>query len=132
MKARPRTAPNSPENGTLTPRQEGAALALARGLSLPDAARESRAGVRTIKSWTASLPAFSRRVQQLRSEMTGRALGKLADNMASAADTLGYLARKAKSETIRLGASRAILELGVKFRESTELAERITALESRQ
>ncbi len=129
---KPETAPNGPLNGLLTPKQEAAALALAAGRTQEEAARESGAATRTIKTWLHDLPAFGRRVQQLRGEMTSRALGRLVDNMASAAETLGYLSRKGKSEMVRLGAARAILELGSRLRESIELEERITALESRQ
>jgi hypothetical protein len=64
--------------------------------------------------------------------MTSRALGRLVDSMTSAADTLGFLCRKGKSEQVRLGAARALLELGVKLRETVEFEERIAALESRQ
>jgi hypothetical protein len=133
---RPRITPDGPENDSkadrLTPRQEAAALALARGCKLEKAAQESGAGQRTIKTWMASLPAFRRRNVELRSEMTFRALGRLVDNMASASETLGYLSRKGKSETVRLGAARAVLELGQKVRESVELEERIAALEGQQ
>jgi hypothetical protein len=116
----------------LTPRQEAAALALAKGCTVLVAARESGAAERTIKLWTATLPAFTRRITELRSEMTSRALGRLVDDMASAADTLGYLARKGKSETVRLGAARAVLELGQKLRENIELEQRIAVLEANQ
>ena len=129
---RPETAPNGPGNGTLTPKQEAAALALAAGQPLRVAARGSGAGERTIKTWTATVPAFGRRVSELRAEMTSRALGRLADNMASAAETLGFLSRKGKSEMVRLSAARAVLELGNKLRESVELEERISALEAGQ
>ena len=78
------------------------------------------------------MPAFGRRVAELRAEMTARALGRLADGMAGAAETLGYLSRKGKSETVRLGAARAILELGNKLREAVELESRIAALETGQ
>jgi hypothetical protein len=67
-----------------------------------------------------------------RSEMTSRALGRLIDNMTSAADTLGFLSRRANSEQVRLGAARALLELGVKMRETVELEQRIAALEGNQ
>jgi len=117
------------ENRVLTPKQEAAAVALASGCTIEVAAREAGAGVRTIKTWLANLPAFSQRVQDLRGEMTGRALGALIANMSSAAETLGYLCRKAKSEMARLSAARAVLELSTKLRETTELAARIEALE---
>jgi hypothetical protein len=127
--SRPETAANGRGNGVLSPKQEAAAFALARGLGLHEASEESGAGERTIRTWTASLPAFSLRVGQLRAEMTSRALGRLADGMASAAETLGYLSRMGKSEMVRLSAARAVLELGTKLRETVELEERIAALE---
>src|SRR5262245_54148746 len=129
---KPSSAGNSPEYGVLTPKQEAAALALAAGATLDEAARESGAGSRTIRTWLHDQPAFSRRVTELRGEMTARALGKLVDGMASAADTLGYLCRKGKSEQVRLGAARALLELGIKLRETVELEARIAALEAEQ
>ncbi len=127
---RPETAPNRPGIAVLSPKQEAAALALAAGLPLRVAAKQSGAGERTIKTWTATTPAFNRRVAELRADMTSRALGRLADGMAGAADTLGYLSRKGKSETVRLGAARAILELGTKLREAVEMEARIAALEA--
>jgi hypothetical protein len=62
--------------------------------------------------------------------MIGRALGKMADGMAEAAGTLRELLT-AESESVRLGAARSLLELGVKLRESVELEERLAALERR-
>ncbi len=129
---KPETARNGPENGPLSPKQEAAALALASGCTLQEAARKSGAGLTTLKRWLRELPALSRRVGELRAEMTSRALGKLLDGMSSAADTLGYLCRRGKSEQVRLGAARALLEMGPKMRESVELEERIAALEVRQ
>jgi hypothetical protein len=52
--------------------------------------------------------------------------------MASAADTLASLSQEAVSESVRLSAARAVLELGTKLRESIELEERIAVLESDQ
>src|SRR5581483_9801507 len=106
------TIPNDTENGAvLSPRQESVALGVASGLSLAAAARKAKVGVPTAKHWSATLPAFRRRVRDLRAEMTSQALGRLVDGMASAADTLGFLSRKGKSEMIRLSAARAVLEL---------------------
>jgi hypothetical protein len=126
----PEIAPNGPEIDPLSPKQEAAAFALAKGGNLHDAAEESGAGERTIKTWTANVPAFTRRITELRSEMTSRALGRLVDSMASAADTLGFLSRRGKSEMVRLSAARAVLEMCQKLRESVELEARIAALEA--
>lgn len=126
---KPEPARDSPATGVLSPKMEAAALAMAKGCNLRDAARESGAGERTIKTWTATSPAFTHRINDLRGEMTARALGRLVDAMTSAADTLGYLSRKGKSETVRLSASRTVLEMASKLRETWELEQRIIALE---
>lgn len=115
-------------NGLLSPRQEAVALALAGGCTHEEASERTGAGTRTIRTWTATVPAFNRRVSELRAEMTARALGRMLDGMAFAASTLRSLL-KAKSETVRLGAARAVLELGVKLRDSVEIEARIAALE---
>ena len=72
-----------------------------------------------------------RQVAEARAEMVARAVGTLADASTAAAATLRKLL-DAESETVRLGACRAILELGVKLREGEELAQRIAALEAQQ
>jgi hypothetical protein len=113
----------------LSPKQEAAAVALASGCTIEVAARECGAAVRTIKTWLADVAEFRQRIDGLREDITKQALGRLVDSMTSAADTLGYLSRKAKSENVRLNAARAVLEMGVKMRETVELAERVAALE---
>ena len=123
------TSPN--ELGSWSPKQEVVALALASGESLRDAAKKTGVGMSTAKTWLTN-GAFAGRVQELRAEMTARALGRLVDGMVSAADTLGYLSRKGKSEMVRLSASRSVIELGVKLKDSVELEQRIAVLEANQ
>jgi hypothetical protein len=127
---KPETASTGTKSGTLSPKQEAAALALAAGRTQDEAARTCGAGTRTIKTWLHDRPAFARRIQELRAQMTSQALGRLVDSMVNAAKTLAYLSRKGKSEMVRLSAARAVLELGHKLRESVELEERIGALEA--
>ena len=104
-------------------------LALAAGKTVRDAAVAAGVGERTAtRRW--SDPTFRRRVAELRGEMVGRALGRMADGMAEAADVLRKLLA-AESESVRLGACRTMLELGVKLRDSVELEERFTELERR-
>jgi hypothetical protein len=75
-------------------------------------------------------PDFRRRIDEARADMVSRAVARIGAASTLAADTLRELL-KARSETVRLGAARAILELGAKLREHEDLAERITALEER-
>lgn len=106
------------------------AVALASGQTLRDAAASVRVSERTATRRWAD-PDFRQRVAALRSEMIGRAMGSMADAMSDAAAGLrGLLA--AESESVRLGACRAILELGVRLREAVELETRIVALEQRE
>jgi hypothetical protein len=106
---------------------EALALAVASGQTLRDAAAATGIGERTATRRCAD-PAFRRRVAELRGSMVQLALGRMADGMAEAADKPRQLLA-ADSESVRLGAARALLELGVKLRESVELAERLDALE---
>jgi hypothetical protein len=105
------------------------ALALASGGTLRGAAEAADVAERTAARRWAD-PVFRRRVSDLRGELVGRALGKLADGMSDAAATLRELLA-AESASVRLGAARALLELGVKLRESVELEQRLQALEER-
>jgi HEAT repeat protein len=105
------------------------AVALASGQTLRDAALAVGVSERTASRRWADAE-FRRRVAGLRGELVGRALGRMADGMAEAADVLRQLLA-AKSESVRLGAARSLLELGVKLRESVELEERLRALEAR-
>jgi hypothetical protein len=108
---------------------ETLALALATGQTLRAAAEAIGIGERTAtRRWADA--AFRRRVAELRGDMVQRSLGRMADGMSDAAAKLRELLG-AESETVRLGAARALLELGVKLRESVELEERLAELERR-
>jgi hypothetical protein len=104
-------------------------VALAGGSTLREAAHAAGLGERTVARRLAD-PDFRRRVRDVQAEMVGRALAKLTDGMAAAADTLRQLLR-ARSESVRLGAARALLELTGKVREAAELEQRLRALEER-
>jgi hypothetical protein len=108
---------------------EALALALARGQTSRDAAASAGVAERTAYRRRAD-GAFRRRVVELRAEMVAMALGKMADSMTDAAGTLRQLLNP-ESESVRLGACRAILELGVKLREAVDHEERLQALETK-
>lgn len=122
--------PNGPEGDGFNPKQEAVALSLASGSTLEGAAKKSSVGVTTIKTWLAN-PAFARRVQELRAEMTTRAMSKLIDGMSFAASTLRELL-SADSEQVRLSAARSVIELACKLRDTVELEQRVAALEARR
>ena len=114
------------ENGRLKG-DDALLLAMAQGRTVREAASFAGLGERTATRRIAD-PDFRRRVVEARAEMMARALGKLADGMAEAADTLRQLLR-AKGESVRLGAARSILELGNNLREAAENEARLQAVE---
>jgi hypothetical protein len=110
---------------------EGALIAaLACGKSIRAAAALCEVSERTIYR-RLQRPAFRRKLARARAQLLDRAIGHLAAGSAGAAVVLRNLLR-ADDPRVRLGAARAILTVGDKLRESTEMEERIAALEARQ
>jgi transposase-like protein len=107
-----------------------AILALAGGDTVAAAARKARVTDRTVYRWLQE-EGFREELAAARAEMFSRALGCMADGAVSGALVLRQLCLKATSENVRLGAARALLELGPKLRESVELEQRLQALEQR-
>jgi hypothetical protein len=84
------------------------ALAMAAGTSVPAWARENQVAQRTAYTWSRSEEVLEQ-VQRIRRRAMDRAVGRLARNATRAADQIARLARTAKSEAVRLQASRAVL-----------------------
>ncbi|MEX1042217.1 MAG: hypothetical protein WDZ51_16415 [Pirellulaceae bacterium] len=109
-------------------RQEDAlALAIARGNTLEAAAREAGVSSRTVHRRMGD-PEFRRLVEEARGKMFDEAAGMLAQACRGAVETLTEL-QKAESESIRCMAARVILEQATRYRELTDIASRLEALE---
>ena len=102
--------------------------ALAGGTTVADAARNAGVSERTAYRRLESAE-FRRRIDHVRAEIVGQAMGALTEAMTEAAGTLRRLLQ-AEREPVRLGAARSILEFGQRLRESVELEARIAAMES--
>jgi hypothetical protein len=105
-------------------------LALACGATVDSAARQCHLSERTVYRRLCE-PAFRQRLQQLRADMVQRTAGALTSAATEAVRTLLDLQKPPMPPAVRLGAARAILEIGVKLREAAELEERIAELERR-
>src|SRR5262245_31087838 len=104
-------------------------LALACGATVENAARS--AGISESTAYRRLREtAFNQRLQQVRADMVQRTAGMLTAAAGEAVKTLLALQKESIPHATRLGAARAILELGVRLRETAELAERIAALEA--
>jgi hypothetical protein len=103
-------------------------LALACGATIENAA--SKAGVcprtahRRLKD-----PEFVKRLDDLRADMLERATAMLTAAAMEAVKTLVSLQATTIAPAVRLGAARTILEMGAKYREAADLAQRIATLE---
>jgi hypothetical protein len=107
---------------------EALILALACGTPVETAAAKSGVSERTVYRRLKE-PEFRRRVQTTRAEMVERAASMLTAASMQAVKTLLALQETSAPPAVRLGAARAILDISIRYREITELQERLTAVE---
>jgi hypothetical protein len=108
---------------------ESLVLALACGASVEAAARQCKLHERTVYRRLED-PVFRARVQEARGEMVKRSAGLLTAAAGESVRTLMALQKAPTPPAVRLGAARAVLELGIKVRELVDLETRIAALEA--
>jgi len=117
------TAPQRKKN------EDALLLALACGATVEGAAKQCNLSDRTIYRRLKDAD-FQARLMELRSDMVRRAAGMLTAAAGEAVRTLLSLQKEATPPADRLGAARAILELGIKVREIAELEIRMNELEA--
>jgi hypothetical protein len=104
--------------------------ALACGATVESAARKAGVCERTVYRRLED-PAFGRQLRQLRAEMVERTAGLLTGAAMGSVKTLVDLQNDAAvSASVRRRSARDILEMGLKFRESTEHEQRLDAIEA--
>jgi hypothetical protein len=105
-------------------------MALACGATLENAA--ANVGVSKATAYRRSQePEFQQELSKTKAEMVARTASMLTAAAGEAVKTLLALQKDSTPPASRLGAAKAILELGVRFRELGELGERIAAIETR-
>jgi hypothetical protein len=104
--------------------------ALACGATVENAARKAEVSVRTVKRRLADA-GFRQRLTETKADMGRRTAATLSAAAVEAVKTLLDLQSKTTPPAVRLGAARAILELGLKVREAAEFEERLAAVEQR-
>jgi transposase len=110
--------------------RDAAAQAIARGMNVKKAAKETGVGERTLHRWLKKDPAFQRRVEEFREEFFSQARGRLSELAGEAAEELGNMLRSADFK-LRLQVIRVILENNVKFNEMNKLLSQVSELERR-
>src|SRR4051794_10240778 len=99
-------------------------LALACGATVEAAARQAGVSPRTAYRRLGD-PAFRLAVATLRVEMIQRTAATLTAAGGEAVKALVALLAAAEPGPVRLGAAKAILEIGIKFREVADLEQRL-------
>jgi AcrR family transcriptional regulator len=103
-------------------------LALACGATVEAAANKAGLSQATVYRRLQD-PEFKARLQEVRSDMVKRTAGTLTAASTEAVKTLLSLQQTAVPHAVRLGAAKAVLEIGIKMREVADMEERLTALE---
>jgi hypothetical protein len=116
--------------GRRTNADEQLLLALACGSTAEQAAAKAGVGVRTVFRRLEDA-GFAGRLREMKADMVRRAAAALTAAAMEGVKTLLELMKPSNTGPVRLGAARAILEMGVKLREMAELEERLAALEER-
>lgn len=115
--------------GNRAARDEQLLLALAAGATIPQAAKSSGVSESTARRRMED-PAFQDQLRKLRSQVFDSVMGQLTFAASGAVRTLRKLmADEGVSDTVRLGAARAILEHCGKLRGELDLEARIAELE---
>jgi hypothetical protein len=109
--------------------EEALLLALACGATVEAAARQCGLTERTVYRRLKE-SAFRARLQDLRADMVRRSAGMLTAAANTAVSTLLSLQKESVADNVRLGAARAILEIGMRIRELADLETRIATLEA--
>jgi hypothetical protein len=105
-------------------------LALACGASPENAALKAGLSRRTVYRRLAD-SAFRAQVADLRAELVRRTASMFTAAGMASIKTFTTLQESAVSEAVRLGAAKAVIELGCKLREDAEFLERMAAVEGR-
>jgi hypothetical protein len=117
-------------SGVKEQRDERILMALACGSTIEQAATKGEVTAKTVQRRMQE-PEFRKRLHMLRSEMVSRAASMLTAAALEAVKTLLSLQNENVQAAVRLGAAKAVLELGAKLRENVELEERIRQLEEK-
>lgn len=103
-------------------------LALACGATVESAARQSGVSETTIYR-RLNEPSFQLRLREVQADILNRTAAALTAAATESVRTLMELQKPGTPPATRLGAARAVLELGLKIREIVALETRIAALE---
>lgn len=114
----------------LSVKDAGLVSALASGMTRKAAAEALGISVRAVYRRQES-PLFQSALAEIRAEAFTAAASRLASLADKATSHLEKLMDQTESKMVCLLACRAVLEIGIKFKETLEIMQRLTALEAK-
>jgi hypothetical protein len=105
-------------------------MALACGAPIESAAQRAGVSATTVYRRLKD-PKFKQKLRRTRAEMVERAAGNLTAATTESVRTLLELQKPTIPPATRLGAARAVIELGTRLRESADLEQRVLDIEQR-
>jgi hypothetical protein len=114
-------------NKHLSAKQDAVALVLATGRSIREAAADCHVGERTIYRWQVELPAFPKRVRELRRSLFEQTSGRFAALQIKATEKLATFL-DSPDEGMRYKAIKDIFLIGQRVREHDDLGAEIADL----
>ncbi|QDU23760.1 hypothetical protein [Urbifossiella limnaea] len=105
-------------------------LALACGATVEAAAKQGGVSERTVYTRLRD-PEFQKRIKEARTDLVRRSAGLLSAASGEAVRTLLALMKESAPPATRLGAAKAVLEVGLKIRELADLEAELRDLEEK-
>lgn len=124
------TESDNENRGNQESQDEALLVALASGASVRQAADAVGISERTVRR-RLDEPGFVQRLREKRADALNGVLGRLTFAAAGAVEALKNLMNNSKSDQVKLGAARAILEHCGKLRQDLEFEQRLAELERR-
>ena len=119
------------DNGALSCRQRRFLQALLTSKTIREAARLAHVGERTAWRWLRD-PTFKAELRQMQDAHLAEVTRVTVAGMTQALETLeAVMGDPSASPSAKVSAARTVLEMGVRFTEILDLAERVAVLEQR-
>lgn len=112
--------------------RERVLAALLSSTTRKEAAKKAKVSERTVYQYMQE-PAFAQRYAEARREMVTAATAQLQQALSPAVVTLSMVATDPEAAPpARVAAARALLEFGLRYSETTDILERLAALEQQE
>ena len=112
--------------------RQRAILELLTGRTYAAAAKKVGVNERTLRRWSTEDETFKAELKAAQQQMCDAAMSRMQSLTARAADTLAELMDKGQPPTVRLGAARTVLEMGLHQHDAETIRRKLAEIEEFQ